>query len=326
MKKSTFLILFLFLSLSLFAENYETYIIIIGGGKAPKDAQLAKENYLKQPELTKQVDANLQIVFSDTILGLNPGFHIAIMGFCNNMDKAKLLTNFANKYLKGVYYKKVTLKTKEKSPAFKSNQAPFSGKYYYLHLKAFKTLYNDLLYSDKASINEETAVLVNNNIVYSEKMGMVNVNYYLGWVEKTKEVVFINQFQFSRLFWGEGWEFDCKEDEKEVEYGPEFKAIERNEECTYPNGVTSYSSSGYEWDTFSIHFPASKFTFEEVFNYYAGSGCFYFIFEDSKLPESDDYCNYSYQMGKKVGMSCNNEEDYIEIIGDEIVCSGGGGA
>jgi hypothetical protein len=329
MKKYVLITIFLlisFKSLAILAINYETYIIIVGGGKTPEDAQLAKKNYLKQTELTEQIDANFQILLSDTIQGLNPGFHIAIMGFCNNVHKAKLLTNFANRYLKGVYYKKVTLKTKEKSPVFKPIKAPFSGKTYYLHLSAFKTLYNDLLYWNKASSSYETIILVNNTIVYSEKQGLVDVNYYLGWIEKNKEVVFINQFQFTRLFFGEEWIPECKVDETEVEYSPEFTASERKEECSYPNGVRSFSDQGYEWDVSSISFPLDKFSFEEVFNYYAGQGYFHFIFKDSKLPVSDGYCNYFYEVGKKVGMACDHEEDYIQVHDDEIVYYVGGGA
>lgn len=333
MKKLVVLLMVLLVNFSLFAKDFETYIIIIGGGNTPQAAQLAKENYLKHEDLTSQIKANIQTVLSNNIKGLNPGFHIAIMGYCADEYKARLLTNFANKYIKGVYFKKVTLEKEESSPEFFPGKQPFKGHDFKMLKGAFKYFYNDNNCRNPVRISDEDVIVKTDKVIYKEKVGLITVNYYIGWGQKTKQVVYLNQFQFSKLFNGSlEWIVECKTEEKMVQYGPEFEAMESKTECEYPNGVSSYSSSGYEWDDDTFKFPVDKFTFDEVLNYYAGMGFMEFLFKDNlEAKGNNEYidkndCEITYIPGKEASLNCHHEWNGVSKGEDNIEYSVGGGA
>lgn len=333
MKKMIGLFLFLLMSFSLLSNDFETHIIIIGGGKTPEDAQVAKDNYLKQKELNNQIIADVKTIYSNDVKGLNPGFYIAIMGYCADEFKARLLTNFANKYIKGVYFKKVHIKKEEKSPEFYPKTKPFIGNNYQVITGEFYCFYNDKNCETILKISEGVVLVKDDKVIFSEKEGLVEVNYYIGWVQKSKQVVYLNQFQFSRLFGdSEDWLAECEVDEKMVQYGPEFEAPERKEKCEYLNGVTSFNDRGYEWDTSTFSFPADKFTFNEVLNYYAGKGNMGFLFNNELEPQGNnkyinkDGCEITYIPGKDASLDCHHEWSGVTKDKDVIEYSGGGGA
>jgi len=329
MKKIALISVIIFALFRTMGNNFETHIIIIGGGKTPQEAATAKEKYRNTVELTKQIDTEVKIILSDTIKGLNKGFYIAIMGFCTDEYKAKVLTLFAGKYIKGVYYKKVVVEKLIKSPTFTPEISPFEGSEYNFNIKHFKYIYNDinntnLIYNK----SKATTVIVSNaKPAYSQKEGLIDVKYYLAWLPDTKQVVYINMFQFTKLY-SKDWESECNVDEKLENYGG-FEAIHKIEECEYNNGVKEYSDNGYEWSSTRITFPLSAFSFDEVFNYFVGLGYFSFVFEGKATENNkneENECTQIFTPDKELKINCPHSDAGIEIEGNTIIFYSSAGA
>lgn len=213
MKKFFLIIILSFLVNSLISAPSDTYIMIIGGGKIYQDAVNAKIEYQTHKELNEQIITDVEIILSDTIIGLNPGFYIAIIGFCEYEYKARLITNFANKYQKGVYMKKVYLNEYHKTPVFKPQEVPFKGIEFNLLLKKFKYVQHDMSKISEKYVHSspDKAIVKDDIIAFSRQIGLLDVKYYIAWIPEIKEVVFINQFQFSNFFNDtEEWKFECE--------------------------------------------------------------------------------------------------------------------
>ncbi|MBN2436612.1 MAG: hypothetical protein JXK07_15240 [Spirochaetes bacterium] len=333
MKKFLIILVMLLISQNIYSESIESYVIIAGGGRSATDARKAKERYMHQSDITRQIKTDIKIIESKNIKGLDPGYYFAVMGFCRDKYKAGLLTNFANKYLKGVYFKKIIFNTKENSPEFIPDKAPFSGSVYKLQTKAFGKFYNDIFNKQIIKADSSKTVIVKQDqVVFTETKGLVEIKYYIGWIRETRQVVYLNQFQFTRLFSdSEEWDPSCKSDERTVEYGPGFNASESSEVCDYRNGIRSYSNNGYEWSSLTVHFPADKYSFEEIFNYYAGSGQFSELFRNDIVLNKENKskvgneCCFIFIPGKQIGSYCNHKQKSLEKRGEEIIFTNCGG-
>lgn len=85
----------------------ESHIVIIGGGKTRADADAALESFTKKQVAVLGIPDGYPRVFkSDELAGLNPGFHIVVLGFCPK-SKAVEVSALANIYQPGTYTKKV---------------------------------------------------------------------------------------------------------------------------------------------------------------------------------------------------------------------------
>ncbi len=82
------------------------YAIILGGGKTVSDAEEAAQRYRSATALTAP-QGFPKITASSDVPGLNPGFVIAIAGFCSSEEHARLARDVLNLDAPGVYIKKV---------------------------------------------------------------------------------------------------------------------------------------------------------------------------------------------------------------------------
>lgn len=109
MFKSTILILTLVLFVS--AKSFTSgYLIIVGGGKTKALAQ----TYEKKLEQTMWYQSTHQeglptLLLSDTVTGLNKGFHIAVAGITEDKAYATFIQQLLLRNMKGVYIRSVTL-------------------------------------------------------------------------------------------------------------------------------------------------------------------------------------------------------------------------
>ena len=86
----------------------EAWVVILGGGKEAKDGEQALQTFKqKSPEGLKWAAGYPKVLVSDTLPGLNPGFHIAVLGFCAGKAQAAEAARALNDTLGGgVYFKK----------------------------------------------------------------------------------------------------------------------------------------------------------------------------------------------------------------------------
>ncbi|WPB76581.1 hypothetical protein KYC5002_47290 [Archangium violaceum] len=84
------------------------HIIILGGGQTPAEAQAALEKYTRgaHPGVTP-VEGYPRLLESDEMAGLKPGFHIAVLGICPEVERARALRDLANLAMPGVYLREV---------------------------------------------------------------------------------------------------------------------------------------------------------------------------------------------------------------------------
>lgn len=98
----------MFITLSLIsiicAKSFTSgYLIIVGGGKTKADA----EAYKKKLEQTMWYQSTYQkglstLLLSDTVSGLNKGFHIAVAGMTEDKSYATLVQQLLLREMKGV--------------------------------------------------------------------------------------------------------------------------------------------------------------------------------------------------------------------------------
>jgi len=86
----------------------EAWAVILGGGKEAKDGEQALQSFhQKSPDTLKWAEGYPKVLVSNTLPGLNPGFHIAVLGFCADKAQAAEATRALNDALGGgVYFKK----------------------------------------------------------------------------------------------------------------------------------------------------------------------------------------------------------------------------
>ncbi len=87
-------------------------LLVWGGGKTPADAQKALDDWKSRSEgwlaFVKLADGFPRIVESKTVEGLNPGFHIVVLGACEDALKAQHVLDFFKQVEPAVYSKQAT--------------------------------------------------------------------------------------------------------------------------------------------------------------------------------------------------------------------------
>ncbi len=86
----------------------EAWVVILGGGKAVEDGEKALQAFhQRRPSEVSWAEGYPKVLESNALPGLNPGFHIAVLGFCANKAQAAEATRALNDSLGGgVYFKK----------------------------------------------------------------------------------------------------------------------------------------------------------------------------------------------------------------------------
>lgn len=121
--KATTLILSLFLFVS--AKSFTSgYLVIVGGGTSKAVA----ETYEKKLQQTMWYQSTHQeglstLLLSDTISGLNKGFHIAVAGIVQEKAYAVFIQQLLLRDMEGVYFRPVTL-TKAVQPIEYTRKQP----------------------------------------------------------------------------------------------------------------------------------------------------------------------------------------------------------
>lgn len=95
--------------------NDSSYIVIFAGGKTKADA-INAVNKWESSSIKKELPQITPVaLLSDTIEGLNPGFHIAVAGSYLNKNIAMNIRDEVNTFFKGTYIRKVAnIKNNEK--------------------------------------------------------------------------------------------------------------------------------------------------------------------------------------------------------------------
>lgn len=290
--KSSLILYFFFvtqIALSNVSYNFDSYLIIIGGGKTYTDAEVAKSRYVQHKELNQLIDTNVKIIKSDIVKGLNPGFYIAVLGSHTDRNYAELITNTANRYLNGIYMRKIEVKESSHYmiPVLLSNELPFEAQRFYCLAGI-----NDYFLSDKTDDGNRLRKVIRSTAYYDEvyvdtstvsfvkKLGVLDVKYYLAWLPEKRLILYVSQFQFSNIpkdlqvdFDG-NIEWNCKGAGKRLVMSGEFKPYEFNETCVYSNGIETTKLRGYEYDNYQVKYPTDTYSFEDVMNYHLGKGHF----------------------------------------------------
>lgn len=86
----------------------EAWVVILGGGKEELDGEKALQSFhQKSPSELKWAKGYPKVLASSSLPGLNPGFHIAVLGFCADKAQAAEATRALNDTVGGgVYFKK----------------------------------------------------------------------------------------------------------------------------------------------------------------------------------------------------------------------------
>jgi hypothetical protein len=268
------------------------YMIIIGGGKTYEDALKAKAKYEENTELRNQIISKIDLILSDTVKGLNPGFYIAATGYCEREDLSEIVIKVIGKSMKGIYKRKVMLNEKVLSDnliSVKVQSAPFEGNF---------NKYKD----------EE--IIVKFEPSYIKRIGSFDVNYYLTWNKESGYIRYLSELDFTRVRVFENDTINCIQTEYNQYYPEIFSKT-----CYYPNGIESvYSRDGYGSKE-SMLFPLNKFSFNEIMFYYLSNGYFKELLEN-------DFFNDS------TGMFENSPEDPLKIeykLYDSGIWKSGGG-
>lgn len=119
-----FSVILLLLCTLLWAQTKSGYMIILGGGKDAAAAQKALIRYKQKSQLWANFEpaGYPKEMLSDTVTGLNPGFHIAVAGVCEQEEMAKLFLEIITTDMGGVYIRKVTMNSSEVTGAFQATQ------------------------------------------------------------------------------------------------------------------------------------------------------------------------------------------------------------
>lgn len=323
MSKILFTLCISFITYATFSQEkpFESSLIIIGGGTSPKDAEVAKNKYEQQTELNKLIETNIEIVLSDTIKGLNPGFYIAVIGAHTDKNFAQMAANIANRYLSGVYIRQIEEKRSSDFiiPVLRPQDLPFEANRFYC-LPGL----NEFFLADKTDDGSRLTKIIRHSGYYSDvyvdiskisftrQIGSMEVRYYMGWLPEEKTVLYISQFQFSKIPEDlkvdlEGKiEWTCKGAGRRLSMG-DFNPYEFNETCVYSNAIETSKIRGYEYDNYQVKYPMSQYSFEEVVNYHLGKGHF------NQLKEVNyQFGEYSYD-----GYEIRFFSDTISIEGDD---------
>lgn len=89
------------------AKAGSSYIIILGGGPIVADAKAALDRYPVAAQALVPGAGFPKLEVSDTIPGLNPGYHIAVFGVCASEETARLSRDLLNLGVPGTYIRKV---------------------------------------------------------------------------------------------------------------------------------------------------------------------------------------------------------------------------
>jgi hypothetical protein len=103
-------------------------VIILGGGKSRADAEQVRERFVRdsQGAFARVPNGFPKCLSSDTVEGLNPGFEIAVLGFCADAD-AEQVRDVANLVMDGgVYTRMVRGEFRDTCPAVRAQ--PWSGR------------------------------------------------------------------------------------------------------------------------------------------------------------------------------------------------------
>jgi hypothetical protein len=105
------------------AQAAGEHIVILGGGKTPDDAQAWQKRWQAIESLLSDFltlpEGYPQAAESKNIPGLNPGFHIVVLGYCGEQELAPVLGLLKAVY-PGAYSKAVTKPVSGKCPLIKS--------------------------------------------------------------------------------------------------------------------------------------------------------------------------------------------------------------
>ncbi len=241
----------------------DVYIVIIGGGRTYEDALKAKINYENNIELKDQLISKVDLILTDTIEGLNPGFYISTIGYCEREELSDIIVRIANEYLEGVYKRKVLLDNNiilNNLIEVKVKSAPFEG------------------ISNKYRGGE---IIVKNEHSFTKRIGSFDVNFYLTWNRESGYIQHLSELDFTRIPASEDDTLYCYRSEYNSDYPDTYSKT-----CYYPNEIESiYTQDGYGSKE-SMLFPLDKFSYREVLFYYLGEGYFKELLENDYFNDS----------------------------------------
>lgn len=274
-----FILLFAYSS----ANSKTTNIIIVGGGKTQADAIQAKSKFKNSNKAQNITKEEIVLMLSDTIEGLNPGFHIAVLGCCDDDAIAKLLVKCINAAYPGVYAKKIPSFGKYKHEfswiPFTCINVPTGWNKYTTHTKIYKTI---KIRYDEFSLEEGLPIYVRNKVpaTFSTMHGDLTIDYYFAWVEQS--IVLLNQFQYfnknipiNNLC--TPVVVDEVIDDNSTCYQPTWQRTER---CDGPLGIYVETHSAHESSDQTTYYPGDSFNFEDLLSAYIAAGLFHELFED----------------------------------------------
>lgn len=295
-------------------EKETSYLVILGGGKTLQDAETAWSKWESNTELVNKFNSNYDIVKSDSIEGLNPGFYILILGYSKGEKLANVAVKIANNYTKGVYIREVKVLEEVyvgSTFSINSEKPMFSG-------ERFMYKYNQ-------------AIIDYNNVAYTERVGSFNVNYYLSWSSYSKEILHLSDLDFVRIVARDDDELiNCDRTEHEVytqEGDPWNGFIESEETCYYESGITTVLGTGIESSWEQVTFPGNKYSYREVLFYLLQDGHFSFLLEHDLGKGAHEFENeYIEVYDNRILITDSHWEELLHIEDGNIVYASGGGA
>ncbi|GAB3328360.1 hypothetical protein GCM10027429_03240 [Marivirga atlantica] len=268
------------------------YLLVAGGGKTEKAGKEALQKCKNTFSSGKVIGNKPFLIKSDTVNGLNPGFYIAAIGISTTKELADLTVNYANEQTAGVYAKEVLLRPEIASDhiiSLKANTAPFSGK--------------------TVRLDNGSAVVKIKSPAFTKYKGSFKVHNYLAWIEKTGEITYLSDLDFTTVFASnKDTTKSCTVKTKTFESTDEYMKMfngkkEKHITCIFPNGVVSTEDTYVTGYSKSEKYPKNTFNYDEVLFYYLNNGYF------SEFLEND----YSLGSYEEDGISYEMSENFIEI-------------
>jgi hypothetical protein len=262
---------FLFCFENIIANNLvDAYIIIIGGGKTYEEAINTKDDFENYIVLREQIISRIDLILSDTVEGLNPNYYIAAIGYCEEEDLSDIVLQIANKYVKGVYKRKVKL---DKSIILnniikvKVNSAPFQG---------------------ETSKSQGEVIIVKYEPSSIKRIGSFDFNYFLTWNKESGYVQQLSELDFTNIRINELDTISCFRSGYNSDYPDSY--IKR---CYYPDEIESlFTQDGYGSKEL-MFFPLRKFSYNQVLCYYLSNGYFKELLENDYFNDSTGMFDYS---------------------------------
>ncbi|MEL6649256.1 MAG: hypothetical protein AAFQ87_00480 [Bacteroidota bacterium] len=302
----------------------KTDLIIIGGGRSYADAQKAKQGYQAMPELDAQFAGPLSIIKSDSIEGLKPGFYIAILGYCQDPQKAESILKVCRQYLPGVYKRRVSHPV-SKAIRFRPQKAPFAGEMRYLLLEFFPEVQNgptpDTRFRLSGYLTNTEVLVQTQDPVRQHQLGELTVNVYRAWHPKRHTYFYLSEYQFSRIFPLESLRTEnCTEEKYNHDVGG-FEYPHEERLCKYGDREIFYETdieSVFRSVTYYVY------SFREVLMYHIGRGDFDLVnaIEPSDVPGPDCIPKLS---KNKLEYECDFEFSGIKIKEGKVVYYDGAG-